>query len=144
MISGAPYAPVGSVRLETIVKLLDIKKGQKIADLGSGDGRIVIASAEKGAVAVGYEIIPPLIILSRRKIKESGVKNATIINKSFWRIDLSQFDAVAIYGTAHTLRRVEKKIKKEMRPGTRVVTNHYRFPTLQIAKTVNDVHLYLL
>ena len=62
MLFGAPYAAVGSERLAVIMELLSPKKGEKIADLGSGDGRIVIQAAKQGAKATGYEINPVLVV----------------------------------------------------------------------------------
>lgn len=144
MFRGAPYAVVGKKRLATIIELLQIQPGQKIADLGSGDGRIVIACAERGAKARGYEINPLLVGISRIKINKSGVKNAQILQKDYWRADLSECDSITLYGVTYMMGRLEKKLQKELRPGSRVVSNHFKFPTLKILMSKNDVHLYVI
>ena len=143
MLFGAPYAAVGSERLAVIMELLSPKKGEKIADLGSGDGRIVIQAAKQGAKATGYEINPVLVWISRSKVRKSGVK-ARIVQRSLWRVHLAEYDAITLYGTTHMMRRLENKLKRELRPGSRVVSNHFTFPTLSIKKSKNDVHLYIM
>ena len=69
IINGAIYYPSEKKNVEVIVKFLNIKPGEKIADLGSGDGRIIIALARAGAEAHGYEVNPFLVRQSRKKIK---------------------------------------------------------------------------
>jgi len=64
-----------------------IKPGERMADLGSGDGRILIEFAKKGAIAEGYEINPVLVFIARMKIRRLGLeKKARVFWKSFWRV----------------------------------------------------------
>ena len=85
IFTGAPYVGTSKERVEDMVRISKIKKGQNTLDLGSGDGRIVIAMARKGAIAEGFEINPFYVLLSKIKIHTSGVsKNATIHWKNFW------------------------------------------------------------
>ncbi len=144
LIRGAPYAALGSDRLKTVIKLLDIKKGEQIADLGSGDGRIVIAAAGKGATAVGYEINYLLVLLSRKNIKKSGLKNASIRQKDFWSENYSSYNSITIYTLPHILPALGRKLKKELKPGSKVISNHYKFPNWKIHKSEGDVHLYII
>lgn len=144
LIRGAPYAALGSERLKTVIELLDIKKGERIADLGSGDGRIVIAAAKKGATAVGYEINYLLVLLSRKNIKKSGLKNASIRQKDFWSENYSSYDSITIYTLPHILPALGRKLKKELKPGSKVVSNYYKFPNWKIHKSKADVHLYII
>src|SRR5690242_17121198 len=79
-VFGGPYAPAALNRIETMVKLLKLKKGQKMVDLGSGDGRIVIEFAKRGIESHGYEINPILVFISRLKIKKLGLSNKAHIH----------------------------------------------------------------
>ena len=102
--------------------------------------------AEKfGLQGVGVEINGILVRRSRRNIARAGLtKKLTILKQSFWDIDLSQYDVVFFYGTSYVMRRLEKKVKKEMKKGSQFVSNYFQFPTLKPVKTVNDVRLYRL
>lgn len=140
---GAPYATLAYNRIETMKKLLNLKKGQKLVDLGSGDGRIVIEFARAGIEAHGYEINPVLVALSRFKIRKAGLERKAFIHfKSYWMGDLSQFDAATVYGIAHMMPRLEKKLIKELKPGSKIASNYFKFPNLRVFKEENKVKLY--
>src|SRR5271168_2992410 len=101
IIRGAIYFPTSTRSVEIMLRFADVKPGDKLVDLGSGDGRILIAAAKAGAEVVGYEINPILVRRSRRSIARAGFGgrpaesgNAVVHWESFWRADLSQFDVV--------------------------------------------------
>jgi cyclopropane fatty-acyl-phospholipid synthase-like methyltransferase len=143
MIRGAPYAPIGKQKLQDMIELLNIKKGEKAVDIGSGDGRIVIALAKHGAEAHGYEINPLLVYLSRRKIKKEGLEKKAFIHMTdMWRENFSAFDIVTLFMTPHALKGLEKKLQKELKPGARIVANYYHFPHWKEVKQEGQVYLY--
>jgi cyclopropane fatty-acyl-phospholipid synthase-like methyltransferase len=143
MLRGAPYAVTASERIETLMDLLNIHKGERAIDLGSGDGRIVMALAEAGAKSEGYEINPVLVWLSRRTIRRAGLEHsARVYWKSFWHADFSQYDIVTIFGSPHIMGAVEKKLQKELRPGARVGSVSFKFPHWKIAKEKERVLIY--
>lgn len=144
LIKGAPLAPLGRKRIETMFELLEIKSGKKLADLGSGDGRIVIEAAKHGITASGFEINPLLYLISKMKLKINKAKHSKIYCKSYWKEDLSSYDYITLYGTSHIMKGLEKKLLKELKPGAKVVSNHFRFPNLKVKKQINDVYLYIL
>src|SRR5688572_29583519 len=83
---GAPFLPTYTQTADRMIEKLNLKQGDKFADLGSGDGRLVIAAAQKGAEAHGYEINPVLVLWSRQKIKRLRLEDRAFIHwKSFWR-----------------------------------------------------------
>lgn len=145
VINGAIYFPTEPKNVSVMVSLLAVKPGEKIADLGSGDGRVVIALARAGAEAHGYEINPLLVYQARKKIRRAGLKSKAFIHyQSFWKADLSKFDAIAVYGFPNFFKRLGLKIKKEMRPDARIVSNLFKFPDWHPSKTESGVYLYLL
>ena len=143
-IFGAPYQPSSDSAVKKMMKLANVKKGEKVADLGSGNGKIVIEFAKKGADATGFEINPVLVWLSRWKIKKLGLqKNAKIIQKSFWDEDLGKFDIVSSFQIWHVMPYLEKKLKKELKKkNARVVSNTWRFRDMKPSKTDGHVYLY--
>jgi cyclopropane fatty-acyl-phospholipid synthase-like methyltransferase len=145
LIYGAPFATLAQNRIDTMIKLLKLKKGDKVVDLGSGDGRIVIGFAKLGIEAHGYEINPILVAWSRFKIRQLGLENKAVIHfKSYWSENLSKFNAVTLYGIAHMMPRLEKKLKKELKPKSKIVSNYFSFPNLKPVKEENRVKYYLI
>ncbi|HEX6768142.1 MAG TPA: methyltransferase domain-containing protein, partial [Candidatus Binatia bacterium] len=69
-----PFVPTPQEVVDKMVELAGVKKGDIVYDLGSGDGRIVITAAKKGAQAVGFEIDGDLVKQSRDNIRKAGVQ----------------------------------------------------------------------
>jgi len=140
---GAIFLPTYRQSVENMVALAGIKPGMKAVDLGSGDGRIVIAMADAGALADGFEINPILAFWSRRKIKRLGLESRPrIFRQNFWTADLSSYDAVMVFGMTHIMEKLEKKLTKDLKPGTIVVSNIFRFKGWQEVKSENGLYVY--
>ncbi|OGZ62868.1 MAG: hypothetical protein A2998_03270 [Candidatus Staskawiczbacteria bacterium RIFCSPLOWO2_01_FULL_37_25b] len=141
---GAIYVPTAKNRIDTIVSFAENCRGLKVADLGSGDGRLLVAFAKKGAVVFGYEINPFLVSKSRKNIIKEGLENkAFVFNKSFWHQDLSGFDVIVVYGMVHVMGRLEKKMQRELKNGARVVSHAFVFPHWNCVKKENNIYLYI-
>ncbi len=141
---GAFFASSKKEIVEKIVLISDVKPGEKAIDLGSGDGRLVIALAKAGAEAHGYEVNPILVWLSKKNIKKAGLEGKAFVHlKNFWIVDFSQFDVVMVYGISYIMKRLETKLKRELRPGSRVVSNYFVFPNWQHSKKEDNVYLYV-
>ena len=138
-----PFVTTSTDHIKTILEFADVQPGMKIVDLGSGDGRMMLEFAKHGAVVTGYEIKPELVEKSKKRIKESGLETtAHVYLQDFWNIDLSSFNLVYIYGMDSILGRLEKKLENELRPGTKVISNIFRFPHWKVKKAKNFVNLY--
>ncbi len=144
IVRGAVYFPTRPANVATIVRLAEIKSGEKAVDLGSGDGRIVIALAHAGAEAHGYEINPFLVWRSRAAIKRVGLENRARIHwRSFWGVNLAPYSVVVVYGIPYIMRALEKKLLREVQTGSRVVSNIYEFPSwVESVKHKGGVYLY--
>lgn len=140
---GGPYAPVAENRIKTMIKLLKVKKGEKLVDLGSGDGRIVIAFAKLGIESHGYEINPVLVAWSRYKIRRAGLEKLAFIHFSdYWQENFSKFKVVTLFTSPLVIGRVGRKVKRELRPGSRLVSNSFKLPGVKFVKEENKVFLY--
>lgn len=140
---GAPFQPTSEKQVENILSLSKIKKGDKIADLGSGDGRIVIEFAKRGAEAHGYEVNPFLVFLSRRKIKKLGLRGKAFIHwKNFWKEDLGKFDIVTLFQIGYVMKKLGEKLKKEARKKMKIISHYWKFPDMKEKKTKGDVFYY--
>ncbi len=142
---GAVFASSTPEIIEKMMVFANIKTGEKTADIGSGDGRLVIAMAKRGAEAHGYEINPLLVWLSRRNIKKAGLNGQAFIHwKNLWRVDFSEFSVVTVYGISYMMKKLETKLKKELKPGARVVSKYFTFPSWPYSKKEDNIYLYIV
>jgi SAM-dependent methyltransferase len=113
---------------ELVEKMLDLAKvtpQDLVMDLGSGDGRNVIAAARRGARALGVEYDPDLVELSRRLAKEAGVADrATFVQGDMYEADVSQASVLALFLLPENLDKMQDKFLA-MKPGTRIVLNTF-------------------
>ena len=143
-ISGAPFAASNRRRIKTMLELANIKDGQKVVDLGSGDGRILIAAVKKYQVeCVGYEINPFWYFVSLFKIRKNEVNNRVkIYRKSYWSEDLGQFDVVFLYLIPYNMKKMARKLQAELKPGALVISNGFKFNNWPSIREENGVFLY--
>lgn len=140
---GIFYVPSKREKIKKMIELANIKQGELACDLGSGDGRLVIALAQAGAEAHGYEINPLLVILAKFRIRKAGHSGKAFIHwKNFWQVDFSKFDVITIYGMSFVMKRLEKKLKHELKPNARVVSNAFPFPNWPPSQKAGRVYLY--
>ncbi len=144
LIIGAPFEPSKDNRIKSILKLASPKKKDKIVDLGSGDGRIVIAFAKKGYEAHGYEINPWLVLYSIINAKISGAKTAHFHFGNFWSKDLSKYNIITLFQIGYIMPKLEEKIRKECKNKTKIVSNKWTFPNIKPKKITNNVKLYII
>lgn len=141
---GAVFAGTRPKIVQTMISLAEANPAKKAVDVGSGDGRLVIAMAKAGTEAHGYEINPFLVLLSRRNIKKAGLSGRAFVHwKNFWNEDFSSFDIVTVYGISYMMKKLEAKLKKELKPNARVISNYFTFSDWQYAQREDNVYLYL-
>ena len=133
----APYYPTPQVVVERMLKLGELKKGEKIYDLGSGDGRIVLAAAQKwGARAVGVELDKALVAQSRQRIAKLNLEaSASIIEGDLFEQDYSDADLITVYLLPVTNIRLSPVLEKKMKRGARIVCHDFEFTEWNPEKT---------
>lgn len=138
---GAPYDISRRESLSNMVKFTNPKRGDKIAELGSGDGRVCIALAQTGAEVYGFEINPFLVWLSRRKIRKLGLQNKIFIYwKSFWKVNLNKYNKVVFFQFKTITNKLGKKFKKELKPGSKIISHQWKLPEWPIKKKIGKFH----
>ncbi len=113
---------------ELVSKMLDLAAltpDDFVIDLGSGDGRNIIAAAKRGVRGLGVEFNPELVALSRRLADEAGVGGtATFVQGDMYEADLSNATVLALYLLPANLNRLAPKFLT-LKPGTRIVANTF-------------------
>ena len=142
---GAIYVPSSDEKMKIMMQFAKIQPGECVIDLGSGDGRLVIEAAKKGARAVGVELHAEMLKRSRKKIRELNLQDSVEIRReNLWKTDISHYDVVFVYGIIYMMGRLEKKLKRELKKGTRVVSNNYQFPHWSPVREKENVRLYIV
>ena len=117
-----------------------VKKESVVADLGSGDGRIVIAAAKTyGCKAIGYEIDRRLVEMSREAVSKEGVQDLVKIEKQdLFTADLSEVDVVAVFLYPRLMKRLIPQFEK-MKPGSRIVSHQFEMSGVKPDRVVSVV-----
>ena len=125
----APYYPTPETIVQKMLQLGALKAGEKMYDLGSGDGRIVIMAAEKfHANSVGVELDKELYRQSTDKIQSLRLqKTAKIINGDILQQDYSSADLLTVYLLPISNDKVRPILEKQLKKGTRIVSHDFEF-----------------
>lgn len=129
---GAPWLPVRKRDIEDALSLVEIKPEALVFDLGSGDGRLLMAAAKRGARVVGYELNPLLAAYSRFRLRKFGSR-AHIYRQNLLDADLVQADIIFIFGITELMPKLADKLMRECRSGTRIVSFAFELPGLNPA-----------
>ena len=136
-LRAAPWVPTWNSDIDRFLKLAEIKPGQIVYDLGCGDGRLICAAGKKGAHATGFEISLLPFFLTKIRILFSGNKNTKIKYKDFWNYNLKEADIIYFFLMPRIYTRMEKKLKKELKPGTKIITYTWGFKNWEAKKIDN-------
>ncbi len=126
----APYYPTPETIVEKMLELGGLKAGERVFDLGSGDGRIVIMAARKfHAEAIGVELVPDLCRQSTARIHKLGLdKLARIVSGDLLQQDYSSADLVTVYLLPESIdTKVEPLLARQLKKGARVVAHDFAF-----------------
>jgi SAM-dependent methyltransferase len=124
-----PYVPSTQSNVDEMLRLASVRPDDIVYDLGSGDGRIVVAAARDwGARGVGIEIDPKLVAESRELARREGVANrATFREGDVLKADVRDATVVTMYLLTPLVNRLRPKLLAELKPGTRIVAHDYPF-----------------
>jgi SAM-dependent methyltransferase len=119
------YVPTPTLVVEAMLELAQVKPADVVYDLGSGDGRIVIAAAKKyGARGVGFELDPALVKKARENAAAAGVANRVrFVTQDLFTADLSKASVVTLYLLQSINERLRPKLVRELKPGARIVSH---------------------
>lgn len=123
-----PYVPATTKQVNNILKALSGRKGTLI-DLGSGDGRIVVAAAKSGFKAYGIELNLCLIAYSKVLALTQGLSsNASFFRGDLWKCNLANYNNVVIFGISQMMSDIEKKFNNELKNNSVIVACRFPLP----------------
>ena len=126
-MSCAPFVQTPVEVAKKIIQLAELKLGQKLFDLGAGDGRLVIMAAqETEASSVGVEMRDDLVERARSEIKKLSLEGRVrMIHDDFFNVDLSEADVVTLYLTTSGNERLRPKLESELKEGAKVISHDF-------------------
>ncbi|MBI4101019.1 hypothetical protein HY441_00920 [Candidatus Microgenomates bacterium] len=140
-ILGAPYLPTRKATAKAALKLLGLKRGDTVVDLGSGGGGFLLLAAKHGIRGVGYEINPLLFLLSRlrtRKFRDL----VTIKLADYWHHELPPADGIYVFLIKRYMERLDNKLAEEITKPTPVVSFAFQIPNKKFVRQVGELYLY--
>lgn len=142
---GAPWVPTPYKIIRKMLVMADVKPRDIVYDLGSGDGRVIIEAARSfGAKAVGIEIDPLRFLWTKAKIFFLGLSNKVdVLFGNFFKINISDANIVTIYLLPDTNVKLIDKFVKELRPGTRIVSNTFALPGFKMINQDEKLKIYV-
>lgn len=109
VLRGAPYLPTLSQQIEDALDMLELKSGQTLLELGSGDGRLLAAAARRGVYSVGYELNPLLVVWTRLRYW----KYRTYISVKwgdYWLAEWPKSDAMYVFLLEKYMKKLDNKV----------------------------------
>jgi SAM-dependent methyltransferase len=141
------YVPTPPAVVDAMLSLGQVTSADVVYDLGSGDGRIPIEAAKRhGARGVGIELDPELVKLAKKGAKEAGVDKAVRFTRAnLFKTDLSKATVVTLYLSPSTNLRLRDKLRRELRPGSRIVSHRFDMGDWKPdeERVVGDIHIFL-
>ncbi|HEY2818134.1 MAG TPA: methyltransferase domain-containing protein [Casimicrobiaceae bacterium] len=135
----APYAATLTLVVDAMLKLADVGPNDFVVDLGSGDGRIVIAAATRFRArgGLGVDIEPKLVKYANDSAAQAGIADrVTFREEDLYKTDVREASVVTVYLLPAAMPRLEQKLLAELKPGTRVVVQDYPFPTWRAERVI--------
>lgn len=121
----AIFFPSSKKMIKVVINFADIKQNDVFYDLGSGDGRILVEAAKKGIKVIGIEKNQLLNWFAKRKTK--NFKNVEIIQDDIFKQKISEASIIVAYLSQKVTERLQEKIEKEVKKGTRIILIDHEF-----------------
>lgn len=121
-----PYVPTPNTAVDRMLQIAGVGPGDLVLDMGSGDGRIVIAAAQLGARGRGVEINPDLVERSKRNAERAKVSGRTeFVKEDMFTTPLADVSVLTLYVLTQSNLKLRPRILSEMRPGSRVISHQF-------------------
>lgn len=143
-VTGAPFVPSASKTALSMIDLAKLKKGMKVYDLGSGDGRLLALAAKSGVTAVGFEINPFIVLFCKIRFLFHPLRTHIQTEwKNFWQSDITDADVVFVYLLPWRMKKLAVFLNQQLKPGTIIVSNSFIFPEWPVIRQDPKHHVYV-
>lgn len=141
ILFGAPFLPTLKPHVSKALDLIDLKPGQMLLELGSGDGRLLIAAAERGINVIGYELNPLLVIYSWLRTRRYG-RRVRVVWGNYWSKKLPPSDGIFVFLLNPYMSKLDKKIVQEFSSPVKLVSFAFKIPGRKPKAEGDGLYLY--
>jgi SAM-dependent methyltransferase len=141
MFYGAPFLPAKRLYVERALDLLNLEPGQKLLELGSGDGRVLTAAARRGIYATGYEINPLLYLYSWLRCRPYR-SHIRLIRGNYWQQPFPDADGIYTYLLKPYMVKLDQKLCAEVTKPTKLLSFIFRIDGKKPIKQSEGMNLY--
>ena len=141
VVVGPPFLPTLGKQMQAALDLLDLQPGQVLLELGSGDGRVVLAAAERGWKVVGIELNPVLVVYARLRTWRYR-KQVTIIWGDYFRMRWPDTDAIFTFMLPRLMPQLDRTIEAWHRRPVRLASFAFEIPGKTPVAKDSGVFLY--
>lgn len=138
LLRGAPYLPTLEPQSKAALELLDLKAGQTLLELGSGDGKVLVLAAQAGLNVVGIELNPFLVVVSWLRTRHYR-KQVRIMWGDFWRVQWPECDGVFTFLLPRFMSKLDKRMQEVKKP---LVSFAFKIPGRKADAERSGVFLY--
>lgn len=142
LLFGAPYLPTLKPQVVTALDLVNLNKEQTLLELGCGDGKVLVAAAERGLLVVGYELNPILAFISWARTRKYRGR-VQVIWGDFWQADWPEADGIFVFLLDKYMDKLDKKIVQTYtNRKVKLVSFAFKIPGKTIGKAQKGIWLY--
>jgi hypothetical protein len=141
LVFGPPYLPTLTKQMNVALKLADLKPGQSLLELGCGDGKVLIAAAQQGVRATGFELNPLLVVFCKLRCWRYR-KLVRVHWANFWTREWPVTDVIFIFGLPRIMKRLDTKIAQEVRGPVKLVSFAFEIPGKKPLRKTGSVFMY--
>jgi SAM-dependent methyltransferase len=142
LLFGAPYLPTLTKNMRIAMDMVDLEPGQTLLELGCGDGKVLIAAAQRGWQSVGYELNPLLVIVCYLRTWRYR-SLVTVKWGNFWTQDWPAADGIFVFVMQRQMTKLHTKIIQSKHKPVKLVSFAFTIPDQKPVKSQDGVYLYL-
>lgn len=141
VLFGAPFLPTLTPQVKNALDMIDLEPGQTLLELGSGDGKVMIAAAERGLNVVGYELNPLLVLYSWLRTRKCRGR-VKVVWGNFWYRRLPEAEGIFVFLLQPYMKKLDNKIVRECSKPVKLVSFAFYIPDREPNGESKGLYLY--
>ena len=141
VLVGAPYLPTLNPQVKAALDLVDLKPGQTLLELGCGDGKVLLAAAERDLRVIGYELNPLLALIAWLRTRQHR-QDIKIIWGDFWHQTWPPAEGIFVFLVARYMTKLDQKIEKYPYKPVKLVSFAFKIPGRRPSASQKGIFLY--